>query len=204
MLKIYFSQNDADRFFRSQYGEISESCLIQFNEDEDSPQSGAMAWFCKAGGEKIVSTEKGCSYKLDKGKVSFRTIEQGSAFLSEGQLYNFGHKGNISRPPIIYSSELLKKAYGLNRLPKKVKERTVVIKRRDNGEIINYAFVLYEKGHDILSNCYAFQNETCFYNKENHLLETLSSGHQFEFIGKKFYTFSPAANQIAIAHNESE
>lgn len=198
MLKIYLAQWDAERFFRTLYDGISESCLIQF-EGEDNPMgNGTTAWFFKSGGEKIICLEKGETQPLGANK-DFRIIPKGSAFFIGEILYTLGNKGIISRPKIIDSSLWLRKAAGDNHLERRyMTERFGVLKRRDNGEVINYAFDLKCKNKP-LAQCYAFQDEACFYDPAKHLFEPLESGSEFEFIGRKFYTYSPEMKEICFA-----
>ncbi len=196
MIKTYLAQHDADRFLRSQNNGIGDCCLIQFYENEETSKGGEIAWFCKSGGEKIICPEKGVSYKLGNGKNCFRIIERNTTFIHNGQLYNLGNKGIISRPKIIKSSAMLRKAWNKNGGRKRPKERFGVIKRRDNGEIINYAFGLFEQGRTMVVYCFAFQDEVCLYQQEIHIFEPLNVGHNFEFVGQKFYTYSVNPGEI--------
>lgn len=201
-LNIFLTQEDAESFFRSQLGSISEAALIQ-DTDEERPINGPLAWFCKSGGKKYVSRQKGIleDFTSTGFSKSFRTIERGTSFISCGQVYGFGNKGRISHPRIIDATNRLRDACDPRFLRKqKFEERIFRIKHSENGVVINYGLGLFSsRAAAPIIRCLVFQEESDLYDHEIHILEFLKIKENFEFMGNSYYAYSLNNWEMCIA-----
>lgn len=201
-LNIFLSQEDAEIFFRKQLNNISEVSLIQ-NTSEEKPINGEIAWFCKSGGEKFVSQKKGELEAFTQSIFSnyFRTVEKKTGFISNNQFYNYGSKGRISHPKVIDSSSRLRDACDPRLIIKSpLKEKLFRIKHPENDVTINYRFGLFSHHSEkpLISNI-AFQEEADFYETSHHSIEIIKPGEVFEFLGFRYYAYSPNNWEICIA-----
>lgn len=192
-LNIFLTQEAAEQFFRNQLENISDVCLIQ-NTSEEQPINGAIAWFCKSGGEKFISRLKGQIEPFSETDFSknFRVVERASYFIFNGQLYSFGHKGRIGHPRLVDSSKMLRDACDSRLLRKyQLIEKFYRVKCIGTEIVINYFFGLFERSGKLpLVKCLAFQEEANFYDPERHVIEIVKTGENFEFMGGKYYAYS--------------
>lgn len=192
-LNIFLTQEAAEQFFRSKLNNISEVSLIQ-DTSATQPINGRVAWFCKSGGEKYISRLKGQLEPFNETDFSksFRVVERASYFIFNDQLYSFGHKGRIGHPRIVDSSKMLRDACDSRLLRKKqLIEKFYHIKCIDTEIVINYFFGLFERNAKFpMIKCAAFQEEANFFDPQQHVIEIIKDGKNFEFMGSKYYTYS--------------
>lgn len=192
-LNIFLNQEEAESFFRSKLNNISDVSLIQ-DTSEKQPINGQITWFCKSGGEKFVSRRKGQLEPFSNTDFSnsFRNIDRGTGFIFNDQVYSFGHKGRIGHPRLVDASSTLRNACAPKLLRKKqFIEKFYRIKCISSGIVINYCFGLFARGEKYpIVHCLAFQEEANFFDPEQHCLEEIKPGQEFQFLGGSYYAYS--------------